>query len=70
MKVKCISTESFTGYKYIHLTIDKMYNALESNIFPEHYWIMDDHNLPEYFYKKNFITISEIRKHQLNKLGI
>jgi hypothetical protein len=71
MKVKCVSTKSSeiaSALHYNFITIDKIYETLETSDY--YYSIIGDNDRESKFYKGCFITIEELREEKLKELGI
>jgi flagellar basal body rod protein FlgF len=70
MKVVCNRVFKSQGLQY-ELTYGKVYDTLPSSNMPldeDNWWIVNDRNQSEYYFKNIFVTIEEWREIQLNKL--
>jgi hypothetical protein len=72
MKVICIDTiiPGRLDEKYIHITIDKIYDTIDFSKSDQMVEIVDDSGKKCWYLKKQFKLLSEFRGDKLDKLGI
>ena len=62
MKVKCIYNKDLEKW----LTIGKIYDVMNESV--DVYWIINDLDKIDWYYKDWFKTVAEIRNEKINKL--
>jgi hypothetical protein len=60
MKIKCIDNHNY------YLTIGKIYDVMNESV--DVYWIINDLDKIDWYYKDWFKTVAEIRNEKIDKL--